>query len=249
MVNPVPVLAAIPGFSYLRKLWHLSGLLIPAILYYDLLNWTGWQTRSIGILLLAAALLLLITFDLIRFRIPSFNSFVIRYLGFMMKEEEASRFNGIIPYFIASLFLLLFFSKVAVIVGMIFLSIGDPAAAIIGSKFGSRRFQNGKSLEGLVAFIIAGTLFALAFFYLQSLDPAADFAWHSGSRFVYGCLLVVCGAAAAAIAEFFSGTSFRGFIDDNLLVPLAGAIAFALIGFYGFGLPTDAFFFDPARLY
>ena len=60
--------------------------------------------------------------------------------------------------------------------------------------------------------------------------------------------VVVSGVIAAAVAEFFSVIGLRGIMDDNLVVPLAGAIGLIIVGVSS-GIPFASLLFDPRTLF
>ena len=84
----------------------------------------------------------------------------------------------------------------------------DPAAALVGRRFGRTRMPNGRSLEGSAAFVVAGA--AVAWGTLGIWHPELDSARG----------LMVAGAAAVlgAVGELASGR-----VDDNFSIPLAAA--------------------------
>lgn len=104
-------------------------------------------------------------------------------------------------------------------VGVIVLGIADPAAALVGRRWGRTRLVGQRSLEGTLTFAVVA--FAAAFGVLA--------AYH-GDTTMTARLLVAGGAAiAGAIAELFSRR-----VDDNFSIPLSAAaggwLALALFG-------------------
>ncbi|MBX7057486.1 MAG: dolichol kinase [Leptospirales bacterium] len=231
--------AGIP-FNFSRKAYHMLGLLVPLAVYFRVFDGAaGAQSiphysRFVCLAILVSSLLLLLALDTLRFAWPPLNALFQKYLGVLLKEEESERYNATIPYFTACIILLLFFSDVAATLACIFLMIGDPFAAFVGMRFGRIRFSNGKSLEGLVAFLVFGLAGALLFLSLHSSISAGgpfslqlpDGAWNAA-------LLapLLGGVLAAALAEFFSVVSARGILDDNLVVPLFGAAGMCLFAY------------------
>ena len=233
------------GFNYYRKLWHMAGLSLPVILYLDLFAFLGSYfsdpSRAVLILFSVTSIPILFLLDLKRFRSPAFADLAERVLGRVMKQEERVRFNAIIPYMMANTLLLFFMGRDVVIVSMILLSVGDPAAAIFGEYFGKHRFRNGKSLEGLFGFILVGMLCCLLFLYINGLAPAADrLILLTHGKLQSGPLGAVTAAIlAGAIAEFFSDSACKGLVDDNLLVPLSAALALITTGYLFFHQPLE----------
>ena len=116
------------------------------------------------------------------------------------------------------------------LIPILILTLADPAAALIGTRFGSRRYPTGagKSVEGSIAFL--ATAFYCAYFPLLLLTPHA----------AYSCAMLA--AVVAAMTTLCEAVADRGL--DNLVVPLsafvalqavhpvmpAPAVGFALIG-------------------
>ena len=246
-----------PGpFHWSRKFFHMLGLLIPIFFYLDIFkNFGVWAdpTRTLGLLLIFGTALLVMIVDLLRFRFDSFNRLFLSLFGRLMKEEEAHRFNAVTPYLISCGILFLFCAREVVTVCSIFLMVGDPAAAYIGSRWGRIRFWNNKSLEGMLAFVLLGMAAALAFLCIHSfLEPDSFFALRDASKAVRLDLIFVIfmGALFAGISEFFSSIHMRGLWDDNLLVPLGAVLGIFLGSLISFGQEASlAFWFDAGLLF
>ncbi|MCB1326193.1 MAG: hypothetical protein H7A21_05280 [Spirochaetales bacterium] len=236
-------------FNFSRKFYHMLGLFVPFWLYFDVLAFLDGGahhlSRFVGVLLLAGFVTFMVVFDTLRFSNATLNRFFTRVVGPLLKEEEHDRYNATIPYFLACLILFLFCSPEVVMLSCIFLMVGDPFAAYAGMYYGRLRFWNGKSLEGLLAFIVFGLLGSLIFLWWNGEHDL------SGSVFTLTLDLmpvVVSGVIAAAVAEFFSVIGLRGIMDDNLVVPLAGAIGLIIVGVSS-GIPFASLLFDPRTLF
>jgi dolichol kinase len=91
---------------------------------------------------------------------------------------------------------------------LVVLGLADPAAALVGRRWGNTKLVNNRSLEGSITFAIVGTLASLVTLAIWH----ADLSWQAR-------LLVALGASVpAALAELASGR-----IDDNLSIPVAAA--------------------------
>ena len=242
------------SFNYYRKIWHLSGLIFPLILFLDPLQSFRHlhpdPTRAILIVFLAFFALFWFFCDLARFNSPAFAAFFHKTLGIFMKHEEKDRFTGTIPYLTANLFLLLFFSKEVVIISSILLALGDPAAAYIGGHYGKRRLSNGKSAEGLIAFIAAGFFASLAFIVLNgAVYPSSLLRFGGSIAAFFVVLLIFLGALSAGIGEMFSFSALHGLVDDNFIVPITGALGLVLAGTLLPGISTGDLIADPRALF
>jgi diacylglycerol kinase (CTP) len=57
--------------------------------------------------------------DLIRFNSPAFNAVYIKYLGKLMRREEEGGWNGTIPYLVGICWVLGFYPREVVVVGVL----------------------------------------------------------------------------------------------------------------------------------
>ena len=244
------------NFNVYRKVYHLLGLGVPILFYLNAFDPFGpglaHPTRAIGFCILAVGICMLLLIDIGRFSSVRFRKVFYNVLGSLMKEEERNRINASVPYFTANLILFALCGREVTVVACIFLMIGDPVAAYVGGKYGRIRFWNGKSLEGMLGFALAGTLGAILFLELHSLATPIDdpFQLHGANGFRFDLvLLVFMGAVVAGTFEFFAFNRFKGFWDDNLTVPLGGAAGLTCFAYYLFGVPKDVLFFDPTLLF
>jgi dolichol kinase len=242
-------------FNFLRKGWHLLGLIIPLAVYFDFFGgFLGYEhaTRAIIVLVLVFSLFFLILVEIARFRSPGFSKIFWLVFGPLMKDGEREYMNATIPYFAANLVVILIFPPEISVLSLGFLVFGDPMAAYVGSNYGKHRFSNGKSWEGIIAFSFASLIFGvLALWALQSQSSNSGFEIYRRDTGVdWLVVILVCiGGLVAALTEFLSGTSWKGFLDDNLLIPIVSGFAMALacILFLGFSweqviFPIDQLF-------
>ncbi|MBK7583881.1 MAG: hypothetical protein IPI67_27265 [Myxococcales bacterium] len=145
----------------------------------------------------------------------------VRFFALICHPHEHYHVNSVIWYGTALFILALVSPPYASAVALAVLGLGDPAAGLVGRRWGRRPLRGGRTLEGTVAFALVGTLAA---FSVLSL-------WHGAAA--WPLLLTVAAAAgvAGAVAEVVSVK-----LDDNFAVPLAAAMAAALVG-RAFGVP------------
>lgn len=178
-----------------RQLWHLLGgsffpvlaLLIPM------------ETLLIT---LGAITAIFITWEIVRFTAPSINQWMISHLGMILKREERIRPTGTTYLLIASLIVFLLFDKYVAIASLLFLSIGDLMATVIGQKFGKRRAFN-KSLEGSLACLASCLIIGII---MTRVGP------------VMVMPVAIAGAVTATVVELLPIP-----IDDNLTIPIFSA--------------------------
>lgn len=138
------------------------------------------------------------------------NDFCMWLFGRTAHPHEAHRVNSATWYAVAVLLMALCQQVVPSAIALVVLGIGDPCAAIVGRRLGRVRLVNGRSLEGSLAFVLAGGATAAAFVSLV----------HPELGLVATVVGSAAGALAGAVAELFSRR-----IDDNFSVPLTAFAA------------------------
>ncbi len=190
--------------NYRRKLWHFaSGAVVVGslVLFAPSKRW--------AIVILATGLALMLVIDIVRYFSRRGKRLFWRHLGFLASEKE-KRGPTTSLYYAASLLLcVIIFPTFAAIGGVISLAAGDPAAAIVGGRYGRLRI-GGKSIEGGLANAVL--TFALILIFVRSYPVAAS------------------GALAGAVVEMLS----IPYLDDNVTVPLAaGGAMIAAVALFG----------------
>jgi ceramide glucosyltransferase len=169
-----------------RKIWHFSFIWAPILYYHGLSN-------QAAILLSLVGLVFFLVFDLVRLNWERGNEIVYRYLPWLLKDQERRTLNTSIYFALSCLICAAFFERRVATLSIVLLCVGDPAAAIVGTRYGSIRILN-KSLQGsLACFVSCYAVSRLLF------DPTISF-W------------------AALTATFFELISSR--LNDNLSVPI-----------------------------
>ena len=188
--------------NYLRNVLHMGSAALALALVHQFLpeHWLPWLGSAVGIFAWSL--------ELGRRLSPRINDLLMRMLGPFAHPHESYRVNSATWYCTALLVLGLTGSKTLVLVAMAVLGFADPAAALVGRRWGSIKLVNGRSLQGTGAFVLTATLVSTA--VLLSTRP--DLA-------IPGVLLMAtAGALLGGLAELFS---LR--LDDNLSVPAAAA--------------------------
>ncbi len=181
-----------------RKAFHFfAGSIIPFIYLI-----TG-MSREIAVGLLLPFLIILAGSDVLRLLVPSFNRFYLKNFSALMRKSEENSLNTATYFVIASFFVISFFEKNTAITALLFLSVGDPAAALIGKRFGEVKIW-GKTLEGAFACLQVCFLAALFFF-----PPP----------------IALAGALTAAMVEFLP----LRIINDNLRIPICSALVLSFL--------------------
>lgn len=197
----------------LRKLIHLTSLSIPIVYYF-----ITAETAAIILGIIAAVALII---DLSRYLHNETGKLFYKIFGFLLREHELDRkkknLNGATYVLISALVSILIFPKVIFITAFSILIISDSSAALIGRKFGKRKFLS-KSFEGTLAFFISACIVIL-------FTPKVG-------GFIEEYLI---GFGAAFVGAIVENISFK-LVDDNLSIPLS--VGFTMWGLYLALLPN-----------
>ena len=155
-------------------------------------------------LLLGGGALLALALDASRVRVGPLNRLFMLLFAPILKRSEASEISGATWFLIAAFFTFYFYGPGVALPALLFIAVGDPAAALVGTHLPGPRFW-GKSPGGSVAFVAAAlTVWALV----------------CALGFGYWSWAVIIAAVVAAAVELAPLP-----LDDNLTVPLiAGAV-------------------------
>ncbi len=110
---------------------------------------------------------------------------------------------------IAAFIAFLFFGQTVAVAALLFLSLGDPAAAVVGRRMSGPRFL-GKSPGGTAAFVVVSLLVVVV------LVGSGAVQYHWG---------LLAGAVIAGLVEL---TPIP--LDDNLTIPLLSGAAMHFLG-------------------
>ncbi|HTX17554.1 MAG TPA: dolichol kinase [Bacteroidota bacterium] len=193
----------------MRKGIHLSSLSIPIIYYFI--------SRTEGLLLLVPLTLLCLSIDLLRhYHAPTARVFYRAFGALLRKhehDEKVKRLSGASHVLISATLCVLIFPKLITITSFAILIVSDSAAALVGRRFGSRRFLS-KSVEGSAAFFLSALVVIAA-------TPKI-------STGVGEYLIAAFAAAVGTVVEALPVN-----IDDNLSIPISvGLIMWILYGVF-----------------
>lgn len=197
-----------------RQLIHLSGLL-----FVLLAQFTSGRVASFCFFLIA------LSFLAYSERLRRERSRLARLVGalegkvmdFAMgfeRRDTARPFLGAFWFYAGCGFAFLLFPMHIASASCAMLAVGDSVSTMVGLKLGRRRIAGKKTLEGSLAFFFSSFLVSLLF-----VTP----------------YLSLIGAAAATAAELVPETGAlsrmrrKGFIDDNLLIPVIAGLFMAAI--------------------
>jgi glycerol-3-phosphate acyltransferase PlsY len=188
-----------------RRLWHLlGGSFFPITALFI--------PREILLIILGALTGIFVAWEISRFAFPGVNRWMVLHLRVILKEEERFRLTGTTYLLLSSLAVFLLFDKYVAIASLLFLSIGDLMATVIGEKFGKRIVFN-KSLEGSFACLVSCLVIGIV---MTRAGPAVVLP------------VAIVGAVSATIVELLPIP-----VDDNLTIPLfsAGMMTLAMLYF------------------
>ncbi|MEC7949066.1 MAG: hypothetical protein VX265_15965 [Myxococcota bacterium] len=159
------------------------------------------------------------TCEIARRRSARVNHLLMAVFRPFAHPHEAWRINSA-TWFTSSLVLLALVGRPMVAsTALVVLALADPAAAIVGRRFGTIKLINGRSLQGSAAFFAVGTLGALALLSWRYPEVGT----------LPAVAMALAGSAAGAIAELLARR-----VDDNIAIPVSvsGAML-AVMAMYG----------------
>ena len=164
---------------------------------------------GVMVTLLATMSGLALLVELARLRLSGLNLILVAWLKPLLKDTEDRRITGATYIALAALACFLVFDKPIAIAALFFLALGDPVAALVGSRMGGFRVF-GKSPLGTLAFMAV----AIGVAGILSAVNVVPFHWG-----------LVAGATIAALVELAPS-----FLDDNLTIPLISGAAMTWAG-------------------
>ncbi len=188
--------------TWKRRAFHLCAAMVFPVVALAFGYKAAVYTAAIAVAALASG-------EALRLAVPAVNVRAVALLGPLLKPREKRSPTAATYLALASLTVLLLFGIPAATLALAYTALGDPAAGIVGTKYGRLRVRllgqrlGGKSLEGTLAFLAVSTAVGTGL-------------WAAG---VYGTLWpALVGAAVAALVEFLPVP-----LEDNVTVPLASA--------------------------
>lgn len=189
----------IPLNEYKRKLIHLFNLAIPFSYLYV------FPEKWVFVKLLSILMVLCIIFDILRHKVAWVKSLFTLFINSMLRShEQEGKLTGATWVMIGAVISIILFSKPVAIIALIFMSLGDSAAGLIGQRYGKHKIWN-KSWEGFFGGLFVCIIIGMNY----SLLPMT---------------ISLSGAVAAMVMEILPIP-----LDDNFKIPLgAGAIMMML---------------------
>ena len=185
--------------EYKRKLIHVFNLIIPLSYLYVFPE--KWQMMKV----LTSLMVLFILTDIFRHKINWIQSLFKSFFNSMLRSHEMDgKLTGATWVMIGAVITITLFSKPVAIIALIFMSLGDAAAGLIGQRLGKHKIGD-KTWEGFFGGLIICIIIALNFPFLP-------------------LTVSLIGAITAMIMELIPIP-----LDDNFKIPLgSGAIMMML---------------------
>ena len=172
-----------------RKIIHLSNSVIPLSYYF-------FVEDRMMIWILFSITILFVTVDYFRFRIGWIQKwFGIFFSSMLRKHELEGKLTGATWAFIGATISVFLFEKDIAVLALLFMSVGDTVAALIGQQYGKIKIGK-KTIEGFAGGL-ASCLFISIFF------PSV--IWINR----------IAGSLIASLIELSPIP-----VDDNLMIPL-----------------------------
>ena len=185
--------------EYKRKLIHVFNLIIPLSYLYVFPE--KWQMIKV----LTSLMVLFILTDIFRHKINWIQSLFKSFFNSMLRSHEMDgKLTGATWVMIGAVITITLFPKPVAIIALIFMSLGDATAGLIGKRFGIHKIGD-KTWEGFFGGLIICIIIALNFPFLP-------------------LTVSLIGAITAMIMELIPIP-----LDDNFKIPLgSGAIMMML---------------------
>lgn len=196
--------------NYARNFFHIMMGLTSGLLYEFVLN----QSQALAILLFFSTLA--IAMETSRRFSPAINRFLMdRVFKLISRPREENHINSATFYVCGLVVITFMFPKAATLIGVLILTFADPAAALVGKRWGRKKLWREKSYVGTLGFLITAS--TATFTYLAFSLPSLPL---SSKLLISGSVALV-----GTIAELFSE-----YLDDNFTIPVlcAGVAAFFL---------------------
>ena len=143
--------------EYLRKVIHLFNLIIP--IGYHYLFTDKWQFFKI----ILFTTLCILFIDISRNFIPFFKSIFSKFFNIMLRDHELrGKLTGATWVMIGSCVTIAFFPKAVAILALVYMSIGDTVAGLIGRRYGKHKIGL-KSWEGFLSGLVCCLIIALLY--------------------------------------------------------------------------------------
>ena len=173
-----------------RKIIHLSNSVIPLSYYFFV------EDRLMMIWILLSITIFFVAVDYFRFRIGWIQKwFSVFFSSMLRKHELEGKLTGATWAFIGATISVFLFEKDIAVLALLFMSVGDTVAALIGQQYGKIKIGE-KTIEGFSGGLVSCILISIFF-------PSVN--WINR----------IAGSLIASLIELSPIP-----VDDNLMIPL-----------------------------
>jgi dolichol kinase len=197
----------------IRKTIHLGSIIFPVatVFFYQVYGDEGRIYLSSILAMLAVVLIML---DLLKARHRPFKSFIFGMFGKVLRKNELQGGMTASTIVVASAaFTILIFREPIAVAALVFLSLGDSAAALVGKHFGRIRLVGRRTLEGSLAALCACLIGSMAILW-----TSPGFGWRLTP------ITLLAGSVAATLSELFDLP-----LDDNFRIPVFAGLVMELV--------------------
>jgi dolichol kinase len=196
--------------NYTRNAFHITGGVVAAVMYHAVLSWTG------AFLVMFTFAGTFTTLEILRWRSRELNERLMRFAFFrkIARPHEHVRVNSSTFFAWGLLISVIIGSREAVEAACLVCAFGDPAASILGKRYGRRKLFRDRSVLGTGVFIGVST--AIVFVFQLVAHPALSIP----TAFAVSLIAGVAGAAAELLSTR---------LDDNFTVPVSVTLALTLL--------------------
>ncbi len=189
-----------------RKLFRMIGFLVPLLYLASGQVLSPPFDRVPVLAILALFIGTMVFLESWRFRNPKVNRWMFEHFKGFTKDKERERISSTTLFLAAAALTILLFPRGVAIAALLFLTVGDPIAEIVGTRWGRLRILRGKTLEGALAGAGACFLAGVPLLLADGLGLTLP--------------VIAIGAAAAAVTELLPFP-----LDDNFTIPFGSALA------------------------
>lgn len=214
------------GKEVARKVIHAFALVYLVIYFF----FAALFSHQIGLLALGGLLVSGIIIECLRLQL-GIHLPLIGYLYKFRRKEELERVGGEIYFLLGVIVSLALFERAVAVTAILMTIFGDPAAALIGKRWGRLRprFLGGeKSIEGFAAELAINFITGVLILRIVAYDPLwwhnlAGASLESIAAYSFGHVFWPLVAIMSFVAALTELTVFK--INDNLAIPLISGFA------------------------
>lgn len=197
----------------LRKTIHIGSIAFPiaTVFIFYCYPENGKMYMVSGLALLAV---LMVIIDLLKTRHRPFKNFFYTLFGKVLRDKEIEGGMTASTVLVAAAAVTIFiFREPVAVSALVFLSLGDSAAALIGKNYGRIKLIGKRTLEGSLASLCTCLIAGLVLLWASPL-----LGWYLTP------IALLAGSIAATLAELFELP-----LDDNFRIPIIAGVVMELL--------------------